>query len=136
MKPHIAIIELGVKDFDRAKRFYSEGLGWPIQQEQGEWACFRLGDGSAALTLYPWDELAAEAGVPAEGDGFAGITFAYNVRFEDRVDEVLAEAEAAGGKITKARAQTSWGGYSGYFTDPEGHLWEVATGATELPFSE
>ena len=80
MKPHIALIGLGVRDFDRAKRFYNEGLGWPILQEQGEWACFSLGDGSSALTLYPWDELAAEAGLPAEGDGFRGITFAYNVR--------------------------------------------------------
>ena len=136
MKPHIALIGLGVRDFDRAKRFYSEGLGWPILQEQGEWVCFSLGDGSSALTLYPWDELAAEAGVPAEGDGFRGITFAYNVRSEDRVDEVLAEAETAGGKITKPPARTSWGGYSGYFTDPEGHMWEVATGAIKLPFSE
>ena len=109
MKPHIALIGLGVRDFDRAKRFYTEGLGWPILQEQGEWACFSLGDGSSALTLYPWDELAAEAGLPAQGDGFRGITFAYNVRSEDRVDEVLAEAEIAGGMITKAPAHTELG---------------------------
>ena len=136
MEPHIALIALGVRDFDRAKRFYSEGLAWPILQEQGEWACFSLGDGSSALTLFPWTNPAADAGLPAQGDGFRGITFAYNVRSADRVDEVLAEAEAAGGKITKAPAHTDWGGYSGYFTDPEGHLWEVATGATKLPFSE
>jgi catechol 2,3-dioxygenase-like lactoylglutathione lyase family enzyme len=136
MRPHVAIIGVGVRDFDRAKRFYSEGLGWPIQQEQGEWVCFSLGDGSSALTLYPWDELAADAGVPAEGSGFRGIAFAYNVRSRDRVDEVLAEAKSAGAEITKPAEPTSWGGYSGSFTDPEGHLWEVATGATELPFSE
>jgi catechol 2,3-dioxygenase-like lactoylglutathione lyase family enzyme len=124
VKPHVAIIGLGVRDFDRAKQFYSEGLGWPIQQEQGEWVCFILGDGSSALTLYPWDELAAEAGLPADGSGFRGMTFAYNVRSEERVDEVLAEAESAGGTITKSPTSTSWGGYSGYFTDPEGHLWE------------
>jgi uncharacterized protein len=136
MKPHVAIISLGVRDFDRAKRFYAEGLGWPIQQEQGEWACFSLGDGSSALTLFPWDELAAEADVPADGTGFRGVTLAYNVRSKERVDEVLAEAEAAGATITKTPTPTEWGGYSGYFADPEGYLWEVATGATQLPFSE
>ena len=136
MKPHIAIIGLGVRDFDRARQFYAEGLGWPIQQEQGEWTCFSLGDGTCALTLYSWDQLADDAGVPADGDGFRGITFSYNVRSEERVDQVLMDAERAGGTITKSPTRTSWGGYSGYFADPEGYLWEVATGAAELPFSE
>lgn len=136
MRPHVAIIGLGVKDFARAKTFYSEGLGWPILLEEGEWACFSLGDGSAAMTLFGWDEKAADAGVPPEGNGFRGVSLGYNVRSEERVDEVLAEAERAGGVITKPAAHTFWGGYSGYFSDPEGHLWEVATGATQLPFSE
>jgi catechol 2,3-dioxygenase-like lactoylglutathione lyase family enzyme len=136
VKPHISIISLGVRNFNRAKQFYTEGLGWPIQQEQDEWVCFSLGEGSSALTLYSWDNTASEAGVPAEGSGFRGTVFAYNVRSEERVDEVMAEAERAGGTITKPPASTAWGGYSGYFTDPEGYIWEVATGATELPFSE
>jgi len=136
VKPHIAIVGLGVRDFDRAKRFYSDGLGWPILQEQGEWVCFSLGNGSSALTLYPWDQLAADAGVPAEGSGFRGVTFSYNVRSEERVDEVLAEAKRAGATIPKPAERTEWGGYSGSFLDPEGNVWEVATGATELPFSE
>ena len=137
MKPHIALISLGVKDFERAKRFYNEGLGWPIQQEQGDWACFSLGDdGSSALTLYPWDDFAAEAGLRPDGRGFRGVAFAYNVHSEERVDEVIAEVERAGATITKAPKRTPWGGYSAYFTDPEGHLWEVATGASSLPFSE
>ena len=123
------------KDFERAKRFYSDGLRWPILQEEGEWVCFSLGDGSS-LTLYPWDQLAADVGVPAEGSGFRGITFSYNVHSEDRVDEVLAEASNAGAKITKPPERTPWGGYSGSFSDPEGHVWEVATGASQLPFSE
>jgi uncharacterized protein len=72
----------------------------------------------------------------AEGSGFRGITFSDNVRNEERVDEILAEAESAGGTIVKPPTRTSWGGYSGYFADPEDHLWEVATGATDLPFSE
>jgi catechol 2,3-dioxygenase-like lactoylglutathione lyase family enzyme len=136
MKPHVAIITLGVRDFTRAKSFYSEGLGWPVQQEDENWVCFLLGDGSSALTLYPWDGLAEDAEVPAEGSGFRGVTLAYNVRSQERVNEVLAEAERAGGTITKPAKPTAWGGYSGYFADPEGYLWEIATGATQLPFSE
>jgi uncharacterized protein len=136
MKPHVAVITLGVRDLKRARSFYSEGLGWPIQQEDHNWVCFLLGDGSSALALYPWDELAEDAKVPAGGSGFRGVTLAHNVRSEERVEEVLAEAERAGGKVVKAAERTSWGGYGGYFADPEGYLWEVATGATQLPFSE
>lgn len=72
----------------------------------------------------------------ADGGGFRGITFSYNVRSEERVDAVLAEASAAGATVTKHPEHTAWGGYSGFFADPEGNVWEVATGATELPFSE
>jgi len=136
MKPHVAVITLGVRDLKQARRFYSEGLEWPIQQEDSNWVCFLLGDGSSALALYPWDELAADAQVPADGTGFRGVTLAYNVRSRERVDEVLAEAERAGGEIVKPADATSWGGYGGYFADTDGYLWEVATGATRLPFSE
>ena len=136
MKPHVSVITLGVRDLKRARSFYNEGLGWPIQQEDYNWVCFTLGDGSSALALYPWEELAEDANVPAEGDGFRGVTLAYNARSEERVDEILAEAEGAGGKVLKRAARASWGGYSGYFADPEGYLWEVASGATQLPFSE
>ena len=136
MKPHVAVITLGVRDFERARSFYSEGLGWPIQQEDHNWVCFLLGDGSSALALYPWDELAEDANTPADGTGFRGVTLAHNVRSKERVREVLAEAERAGGKVVKPAQATSWGGYGGYFADPEGYLWEVATGATQLPFSE
>jgi catechol 2,3-dioxygenase-like lactoylglutathione lyase family enzyme len=136
MKPHVAVITLGVRDLKQARRFYSEGLEWPIQQEDSNWVCFLLGDGSSALALYPWDELAADAQVPADGTGFRGVTLAYNVRSHERVDEVLADAERAGGKIVKPAEGTSWGGYGGYFADTDGYLWEVATGATRLPFSE
>jgi catechol 2,3-dioxygenase-like lactoylglutathione lyase family enzyme len=136
MKPHVAIITLGVRDFARARRFYADGLGWPVLLEDGEWVCFSLGDGSSALALFPWDELAADAEVPADGSGFRGVTLAYNVQSRERVDEVLVGAERAGATITKAPAPTEWDGYSGYFADPEGQLWEVATGATRLPSSE
>jgi len=136
MKPHVAVITLGVRDLKQTRRFYSEGLEWPIQQEDSNWVCFLLGDGSSALALYPWNELAADAQVPADGTGFRGVTLAYNVRSHERVDEVIAEAERAGGKIVKPAEGTSWGGYGGYFADTDGYLWEVATGATRLPFSE
>jgi catechol 2,3-dioxygenase-like lactoylglutathione lyase family enzyme len=136
VKPHVAVITLGVGDLKRARTFYAEGLGWPIQQEDDNWVCFSLGDGSSALALYPWDELAEDAAVPAEGSGFRGVTLAYTVRSKERVDEVLAEAERAGGTVVKPARPASWGGYSGYFADVEGYLWEVAAGATQLPFSE
>lgn len=97
MKPHVAVITLGVRDLKRSRQFYSEGLGWPVQQEDDNWVCFLLGAGSSALALYPWDELAEDAQVPAEGSGFRGVTLAHNVRSEARVDQVLAEAEGAGG---------------------------------------
>jgi catechol 2,3-dioxygenase-like lactoylglutathione lyase family enzyme len=136
VKPHVAVITLGVKDLQRARRFYSEGLGWELQQEDHNWACFLLDGGSTALALYPWDELAEDATVASDGMGFRGVTLAHNVRSRERVDEILAEAERAGGTVVKAPRPTAWGGYGGYFADPEGYLWEVATGATQLPFSE
>jgi len=136
MKPHVAVITLGVKDLERERKFYGEGLGWQIHQEDTNWVCFLLGDGASALALYPWAELARDAEVPADGSGFRGVTLAHNVRSRERVEEVLAEAERAGGTIVKPARPTSWGGYGGYFADPEGHLWEVAAGATRLPFSE
>src|SRR5213593_3624056 len=101
MNPHVSAISLGVRDLDRAKRFYSEGLGWPIHQEQGQWVSFSLGNGSSMLGLYPWEALAAVAGVAADGSGFRGFTVSYIVRSEERVAEVLAEAERAGGTIVR-----------------------------------
>ena len=136
MKPHVSVITLGARDLARARRFYGEGLGWRLAQETENWTCYLLEGGATALALYPWDELADDAGVPADGSGFRGVTLAYNVRAEERVDEVLAEAERAGGSIVQEPRRREWGGYSGYFADPEGYLWEVATGATRLPFSE
>jgi catechol 2,3-dioxygenase-like lactoylglutathione lyase family enzyme len=136
MNKHVSVITLGVRDLARARRFYGEQLGWTVDQEDDNWACYVLEGGATALALYPWDELAADAGVPADGNGFRGVTLAYNVRSEERVDEVLAEAERGGGAIVDEPRKREWGGYSGYFADPEGYLWEVATGATKLPFSE
>jgi uncharacterized protein len=136
VKPHVSVITLGVRDLQRARTFYNEGLGWPVQQEDHNWVCFLLGDGSSALALYPWDELAEDARATPEGTGFRGVTLSHNVHSEARVDEVLAEAVRAGGKIVRRGERAAWGGYRGYFADTEGFLWEVATGATQLPFSE
>ncbi len=135
VKPTVSVITLGVRDLARAREFYADHLGWPIRDEDHNWVCFTLGDGVSALALYPWDELAADAEVPAEGSGFRGVTLSYIVQSEGRVDEVLAEAERAGGSIVRPARKASWGGYSGYFADPEGYLWEVAK-ANQLPFAE
>ena len=135
MKPHVSVITLGVRDLARAREFYEGRLGWPIRWEDDNWACFLLGGGSTAFALYPWDELAEDARVPADGSGFRGVTLAYVVRSEERVDDVLADAERAGAEIVKPAQRASWGGYSGYFVDPEGYLWEVAK-ADELPAAE
>lgn len=135
MKPHVSVITLGVRDLNRAKQFYSKGLGWPIGQDYPEWVSFSLGDGSSALGLQPWDALADDAGVAAEGSGFGGITLSYVVRSEDRVEQVLAEAESAGGTIVKPAERSQWGGSSGYFKDPDGYLWKVAAGAGGQPFA-
>ncbi|HYX89804.1 MAG TPA: VOC family protein [Gaiellaceae bacterium] len=132
----MSVITLGVRDLPRSRRFYVEQLGWPIHQEDYNWVCFLLGGGSTALALYPWDALAEDAGVAVGGSGFRGVTLAYVVRSDDRVDEVLAEAEHAGGVVVRPARSASWGGYSGYFADPDGYLWEVASGATQLPFAE
>jgi predicted enzyme related to lactoylglutathione lyase len=136
MNPHVGFITLGVGDLDRAKRFYSEGLGWPIQVDQGQFVSFRPADGSSALALYPREVLAGDAGVPPDGSGFRGVTLSYVVRSEDRVDAVLAEAERGGGEIVKPAQQARWGGYFGYFADPDGYLWKVVAGAGDQPFAE
>jgi uncharacterized protein len=135
MKPHISMLTLGVENLNRAKEFYSKGLGWPIEQDYDQWVSFRLGDGMSGLGLYQRDALAADAGVPADGSGFRGFAFNYIVRSEGRVDEVLAEAERAGGKIVKPGQSPQWGGYFGYFSDPDGNLWKVAAGAGGDPFA-
>ena len=126
MKPEITLVTLGVEDLDESIRFYRDGLGFPMQARDadGDVAFFEL-DG-AWLSLYPRDSLAADATVPDDGSGFSGVTLAHNVSSEDEVDAALAEAEAAGGRIVRPAGETFWGGYSGYFADPAGHLWEVA----------
>ena len=133
MNPHIGAILIGVKDVSRSKQFYSVGLGWPIQQDAGSYVGFAQADGSPTIALYEWNALAQDAGVGADGSGFNGITFNYFVRTDDRVDGVLAEAERAGGTIVNPGAKAQWGGYSGHFADPDGHLWKVVAAGDDHP---
>jgi uncharacterized protein len=131
MNAHISGVQLGVADLNRAKQFYSEGLGWPIDIDQPYFVSFAPKNGSSALGLYPRAFLANDAGVAPDGSGFSGITFSYIVRSDDRVDAVLAEADRAGGTIVKPVQHAAWGGYFGYFADPDGYLWKVVTGTYE-----
>ena len=127
MSLQINAITLGVGDLNRAKQFYSEGLGCPIEKDYPGFVSFNLGDGSSPLALYTWDALANDAGVPSDGSGFRGITLNFIVPSAERVDDVLAQAERAGGTIVKPARQAQWGGYFGYFGDPDGYLWKVAS---------
>ena len=124
MEPRISLVTLGVTDLDRSVAFYRDGLKLPLFQEPSGVAFFKTS--ATWLGLYPREKLAEDAGVPSEGSGFGGITLAHNVRSREEVDTVLREAEAAGATIKKPGQDVFWGGYSGYFADPDGYLWEVA----------
>ncbi len=124
MEPRISFVGLGVSDLGRATRFYEEVLRLPRLSSPPTISFFELG--KTWLALYPRELLAADAGVSAEGSGFRGFTLAHNVRSEMEVDQLLEEVGAAGGRIVKPPQHAEWGGYSGYFADPDGFLWEVA----------
>ena len=128
MKPRISMITLGVSDLERARIFYRDGLGLPEFPSSGDIAFFDLT--GTWLGLYGRKALAQDAAVDDDADkgdtGFPGVTLAHNLASRGEVDALYAEALAAGATATKRPAPTSWGGYSGYFQDPEGHFWEVA----------
>ncbi|PXX97368.1 VOC family protein [Halomonas sp. LBP4] len=124
MKPRISMITLGVSDLARSIRFYEEGLGWPRMESPPEVAFFTLN--GTWLALFGRESLAEDAGVPAEGSGFAGFSLAHNLGTEAEVDALMTEAVAAGATLVKPAGKVFWGGYSGYFADPDGYLWEVA----------
>ena len=136
MNPHVSVITLGVRDLARARQFYGEGLGWPIEQDYPQWVSFKMDDGSTMLGLYPREALAGDAGVAPDGTGFRAVTLSYIVRSEERVAEVLAEAERAGATIVQPAERSQWGGASGHFADPEGVIWKVASGNGPAPFAE
>ena len=127
MSVQVTTIMLGVEDLARSKQFYGDGLGCAIEQDYPQFIKFSLGDGSSSLALYQREAAANEAGVSAEGSGFRGISFHYIVPSREVVDEVVGKAVAAGGSVVKAAAAAQWGGYFGYFADPDGYLWKVAS---------
>jgi uncharacterized protein len=124
MEQRVSLITLGVTDLNRSREFY-ERLGWRRSMANAEGIVF-FQLGGTGFALYPRDELAKDANVPSGGQGFSGTTLAYNTRNREEVDSVLAQAKAGGARIVKPAQEAFWGGYSGYFSDPDGFLWEVA----------
>ena len=138
MKPRITLITLGVDDLERAMRFYRDGPGLKTegivgtQFEHGAVAFFELQAG-LKLALWPRASLAHDAGIAVGARSATEFSVAHNVRSKSEVDDVMAQAAAAGARIIKAAQETFWGGYAGYFQDPDGHLWEVAWNSQLLP---
>jgi catechol 2,3-dioxygenase-like lactoylglutathione lyase family enzyme len=124
MKPRISMITLGVTDLERSAEFYEQGLGLPRMKSPPEVAFFTLN--GTWLGLFGRDDLAADAGIRNDASGFPAFSLAHNVPSESEVNAVMRKAIAAGARVTKAPQKTEWGGYSGYFADPDGFLWEVA----------
>ena len=125
MKQHLHMITLGVRDFEKSKRFYTETLGWkPSSASNDDIAFFQAG--GVVLGLYPREKLAEDAMTSPEGSGFSGITLAYNTSSEAEVDEIIGDLRSKGVKITKEPQKVFWGGYSSYFADPDEYHWEVA----------
>lgn len=124
MEQRLSLITLGVADLARARLFFEGGLGWAKNNTEEEVAFYQLN--GLILALWNRSELAQDAQVTDSGALFSGITVAFNTRTHDEVDEILAQADAAGGSILKPAEEAFWGGYSGYFADPDGHAWEVA----------
>lgn len=140
MDQRISLITLGVRDLARSTAFF-ESLGWKRSVKDASGVSF-FQCGSMAISLFPRDELAKDVGVSGKGTGFEGFSLAYNTRNRDEVDQVLKKVQSLGAEIVKPAEEVFWGGYSGYFRDLDGHLWEVAwnpgfeideSGAIKLP---
>ena len=124
LRPHVSMIGIGTDDLARSAAFY-EALGWkqsPASTEDMIFLCLA----NIALGLHPRERLAADAGVAGAGEGFRAVTFAHNLSSREEVDQAFGTVRAAGGRIVKEPTETHWGGYSGYFADPDGNLWEIA----------
>lgn len=138
MKPRLTVITLGVDDLDRAVRFYRDGLGFPTEGiigtefEHGAVAFFQLQSG-LTLALWPRESIAHDAGISATPPSTTDFTLGHNVRTREEVDAAMSQAERAGARIVKPAEETFWGGYAGYFQDPDRHLWEVVWNPQLLP---
>lgn len=124
MKPSISVVTLGVSDFKRSLDFYKNGLGWPTSATKRDKIAF-FGLNGTILALYDRGSLAEDAMVSPKGNGFPGVTLAHNTKSEKEVDEIFSQIGKLGVRIVKKPQKAPWGGYSGYFADPDGHLWEV-----------
>jgi hypothetical protein len=130
MKPRITVITIGVDDLERALRFYRDGLGLPTEGivgqefEHGSVAFFNLQAG-LKLAIWPRESIAHDTGLPRSNPNATEFTIGHNVASKAEVDAVISQAEDAGATVVKAAQGTFWGGYAGYFQDPDGHLWEV-----------
>lgn len=138
MKPRITVLTLGVADLDRAVTFYRDGLGLPTagivgrEFEHGAVAFFDL-DGRLKLALWPQHSIAHDTGLPITPVSPTAVTIAQNVRHRDEVDRLLETARQAGAEIVKSPQATFYGGYAGYFQDPDGHLWEIVWNPELMP---
>lgn len=125
MEPRVTLITLGVDDLDRAIAFYRDVVGWtPASVVEGDVAFFDLG--GIVLALWGRADLAADIGTTVARGGSEGMALAYNARSPEEVDAIFATLGERGASIVKPPVETDWGGYSGYFADPDGHHWEVA----------
>ena len=138
MKPRISVLTLGVDDLERSLRFYRDGLGLASEGivgqelEHGAVAFFEL-QGGLALALWPRASIAHDAGLAVSKASATDFTVGHNVASRAEVDATLQQAAAAGATIVKPASDTFWGGYAGYFQDPDGHLWEVVFNPQRLP---
>jgi catechol 2,3-dioxygenase-like lactoylglutathione lyase family enzyme len=125
MSLKVNAILLGVADIARSRKFYSDALGCKVDKDYPNFVSLELGDGSPAIALYEREAAAQDAGVSSEGSGFAGVSFHYFVDTNDAVDDVIQSAAEAGGSVVRSASGSEWGGYFGYFGDPDGFLWKV-----------
>lgn len=138
MKPRISVITLAVADLERSLRFYRDGLGWPTQGivgrefEHGAVVFFDLQD-NLKLALWPRKSLCHDTGLSEADTNPTQMSLGHNVASKSEVDAVMSQAQAAGAMIVKPPQDTFWGGYSGYFMDPDGHLWEIVWNPQLLP---
>ncbi|MEX2643742.1 MAG: VOC family protein [Acetobacterales bacterium] len=129
MRPRVSLITLGVRSLKRARRFYERGLGWKPSRLSSDSIVFYQLDGGMVFSLYGMEELATDANQDPAGrpaDSFSGVALAHNVGDPAEVDRLLNRVLRHGATVTRPARKTSWGGYAGYFADPDGHVWEVA----------
>lgn len=138
MKPRISVLTLAVDDLERAVAFYRDVLGFPTngivgtEFEHGAVAFFDL-DSGLKLALWPRESLAHDTGLPPANPSSLELSLGHNVRTRSEVDAVMGQAQRGGAEIVKPAADTFWGGYGGYFRDPDGHLWEIVWNPQLLP---